>query len=146
MILGQFISRVIIRKVAVHRRAGRNLVVDSFRRLSILEITKLTTDSGAYARTLRQFRNFMNASVKEEYQDDYRQFLKQASFNRRIERLIDTAKRPQDTQIAHPARPKPGDQVDALTIGEIKEIVGELTELFEVASFDTEYRYLIGSY
>ena len=39
-----------------------------------------------------------------------------------------------------------GDQVDVLTFGEIKEIVQELTNLFEVASFSTEYRYLIIAY
>lgn len=118
------------------------LVADNFLQVAILQITKLTTDSGGDARTLRHFKNFMGTAIRDEFQADYRQVLKQAKFDPRIENLITKAKNLRDKQIAHSV----GDQVDVLTFGEIKEIVQELTNLFEVASFSTEYRYLIIAY
>ena len=120
-----------------------HLVVDNFLQVSVLQITKLITDSNGHTRTLRQFKNFMDTAVKDEYLTDYRKVLKQAKFNPRIERLIDKAKKLRDKEIAHS---EPGEEVDALTFGEIKDIVREMTKLFEVASFSTEYRYLIIAY
>ncbi len=121
-------------------------VLHNFMQMAVLQITKLMTDSGGDAGTLRQFKNFMGSAVKDEYQADYREVLKKAKFKPRIESLIKTAKHLRDRQIAHAVAPKPGDQACALTFDEIKEIVRELTNLFEVASFSTEYRYLIMSY
>ncbi|MGO8898593.1 MAG: hypothetical protein ACLQU5_09625 [Isosphaeraceae bacterium] len=118
------------------------LVADNFLQVAILQITKLTTDSGGDAHTLRHFKNFMGTAIRDEFQADYRQVLNQAKFNPRIENLITKAKYLRDKHIAHSV----GDQVDVLTFSEIKEIVQELTSLFEVASFSTEYRYLILAY
>jgi AbiU2 len=116
----------------------------NFLQVAILQITKLTTDSGGDARTLRHFRNFMGTAVKDEYQADYRELLKKAKFRPRIEELIGKAKDLRDKHIAHSVTPVV--QVDALTFGEIREIVQELTRLFEVASFSMEYRYLTIAY
>ena len=118
------------------------MVLDNVAQVAILQITKLTTDNGRDARTLRRFRTFIDAAVKDEIGADYRRVLKQAEFRSRIESLIKKAKDLRDKQIAHSV----SDQVDAITFAEIKEIVRELTKLFEVASFDAEYRYLIFSY
>lgn len=118
------------------------MVVDNLAQVAILKITKLTTDNGRDARTLRQFKNFMDRSVKDEYRADYRQLLAEVRFKPRIETLIAKAKDLRDLQIAHSV----SDQVDAITFAEIREIVRELTRLFEAASFDTEYRYLTFSY
>jgi len=118
------------------------LVADNFIQMAILQITKLTTDSGGDARTLRQFKNFMDAAVKDEYLADYRKLMKKAKFNPRIEKLIAKAKDLRDKHIAHSV----GERVDVLTFSEIKEITRELTNLYEVASFSTEYRYLILAY
>jgi hypothetical protein len=118
------------------------LVADNFIQMAILQITKLTTDSGGDAHTLRQFKNFMDTAVKDEYLDDYRKLLKKAKFNPRIERLITKAKDLRDKHIAHSV----AERVDVLTFSEVKEIMRELTNLFEVASFSTEYRYLILAY
>ena len=121
-------------------------VLHNFMQMAVLQITKLTTDSGGDAGTLRQFKNFMDSAVKDEYQADYREVLKKAKFKPRIESLIKTAKYLRDREIADAVAPNRGDQACALTFDEIKEIVRELTNLFEVASFSTEYRYLIMSY
>jgi hypothetical protein len=117
-------------------------VLHNFLQMAVLQITKLTTDLGGDARTL----NFMDSAVKDEYQADYREVLKKAKFKPRIESLIKMAKHLRDRQIAHAVAPNPGDQAHALTFDEIKEIVRELSNLFEVASFSTEYRYLIMAY
>jgi hypothetical protein len=118
------------------------MVLDNLAQVAILQITKLTTDNGRDARTLRQFKNFMARSVKDEHRADYHQLLAEVRFKPRIETLIGKAKDLRDLQIAHSV----SDQVDAITFGEITEIVLELTRLFEAASFGTEYRYLIFSY
>jgi AbiU2 len=122
------------------------LVADNFLQMAVLQVTKLTTDSGGDAHTLRHFKNFMSSAVKDEYQADYREVLKKAKFKPRVESLIQKAKRLRDTQIAHSVAPVPGDPIDVLAFSEIKEIVTELTNLFEVASFSIEYRYLIIAY
>ena len=122
------------------------IAIHNFLQVSVLQITKLTTDSGGDARTLKQFKNFMHAAVKEEYRADYRKLLKEAKFKPRIDELIGKAKNLRDKQIAHSVAPAPGDRLDPLTFEEIKQIVTELTKLFEVASFNTEYRYLSISY
>lgn len=117
-------------------------VLDNFAEVAILQITKLTTDNGRDARTLRRFRTFMDSAVRDEYRSDYRKVLKEAKFKPRIDALVDKAKDLRNNQIAHSV----SDQVDAITFDEMKEIIREATNLFEVASFDTEYRYLIFSY
>lgn len=122
------------------------IAIHNFLQVSVLQITKLTTDSGGDARTLKQFKNLMSSAVKEEYLADYRKLLKKAKFKPRIDELIGKAKNLRDKQIAHSVTPGPGDRLDPLTFEEIKEIVTELTNLFEVASFNTEYRYLTVSY
>jgi hypothetical protein len=119
------------------------LVADNFLQMSILQITKLTTDNGMAARTLSKFNTFMNESVKPELLDDYRKEIKKAKVKPRTKGLVQKAKDLRDKFIAHS---EPGASVDVLTFGEIKEITQELTKLFEAASFDTEYRYLILSY
>ena len=118
------------------------MVLDNLAQVAVLQITKLTTDNGRDARTLKRFRTFMDSAIKDEYRSDYRKELKEPNFKPRVNGLIDKAKDLRDLQIAHAI----SDHVAAITFGEIKEIVGELTNLFEVASFDTEYRYLIFSY
>jgi hypothetical protein len=118
------------------------MVAGNFLQVAVLQITKLVTDSGIDARTLLQFKNFMDGAVKDEHRDGYRKVLKAAKFNPRIERLIDKAKNLRDTRIAHWVEPAPGAPVDALTFAEIKDIVREMTKLFDVAAFSTDYRYL----
>jgi hypothetical protein len=118
------------------------MVLDNLAQVAILQLTKLTTDNGPDARTIKKFKNFMDRAVKDEYRDDYRKLLGQARFEPRIDGLIDKAKGLRDMQIAHYVK----DEMEAITFDEIKEIIREVTNLFEVASFDTEYRYLIFSY
>jgi hypothetical protein len=122
------------------------MVARNFLQIAVLQITKLVTDSGLDARTLLQFRNFMDGTVKDEHRDGYRKVLKDAKFNPRIDRLIAKAKDLRDTQIAHWVEPAPGAPVDALTFAEIKDVVREMTNLFEVAAFSTDYRYLCMAY
>ena len=114
-------------------------VVHNFFQVSVLQITKLTTDSGGDAHTLSHFNTFMNSAVKDEYLRDYRDRLKESKVNPRIERLIATATRLRDKTIAHWV---PTDKMDTLTFDQIKDIVAELTKLFDVASFATECHYL----
>jgi hypothetical protein len=122
------------------------MVAGNFLQIAVLQITKLITDSGLDARTLPQFRKFIDRGVKDEHREDYRKVLKDVRFNPRIERLIAKAKHLRDTQIAHSGEPAPGTPVDALTFAEIKDIVREMTNLFEVAAFNTGYRYLCMAY
>jgi hypothetical protein len=118
------------------------MTLDNLAQVAILQITKLTTDNGRDARTLNKFRNVMDRSVKDDYRADYRKLLGGVRFKPRIDALIDKAKDLRDLQIAHSV----SEEVDAITFAEIKEIVHELTKLFEVASFDMEYWYLIFCY
>ena len=119
-------------------------VANNFMQVAILQITKLTTDNGRDARTLNRFRTFMNSAVKDEYANDYRVVLKNARFTSRTRETIKKAKHLRDTQIAHSV--ESSEPFDSLTFGEITDIAGELTKLFEVASFGTEYRYLTFAY
>jgi hypothetical protein len=119
-------------------------VARNFLQLSLLQIAKLTSDAGKDARTLRKFKNFMASAVKDEVQAEYRELLREAKWDARTENLLAVAKRLRDTTIAHSI--PPNGQMDGITFDEIKKIVRELTNLFEVASFGTEYRYLIPSY
>jgi AbiU2 len=112
----------------------------------ILQITKLTTDSGKDLRTLRKFRNLMVGAVKEEYQEDYKKALREVKFKKRTEELIKKAKDLRDTQIAHAVVPPPGSPMVSLSFNEVKEIAQELTKLFDAAAFSTEYRYLSIAY
>jgi hypothetical protein len=118
------------------------MVLDNLAQVAILQITKLTTDNVRDARTLDRFKTFMEASVKDEFEADYKRAMKEAKFKPRIRGLMKKAKDLRDLQIAHSI----SDHADAITFDEIKEIVREMTRLFEVASFETEYRYLIFSY
>jgi hypothetical protein len=118
------------------------LVVDSLLQLSVLQITKLMTDSGRDARKITGFNAFMNRAVKDEFLPDYRKELRKVGFTRRFHALVNKAKDLRDKHIAHSA----GETVAGLSFEEIKEIVQELTKLFNAASFETEYRYLILAY
>jgi hypothetical protein len=118
------------------------MTLDNLAQVTILQITKLTTDNGKSAHTLGRFKTFMETAVKDEMQADYRRAMKEARFKPRIRGLIEKAKNLRDLQIAHSV----SDYVDAITFTEITEILAEMTKLFEVASFDAEYRYLIFSY
>ncbi|MHB1559669.1 MAG: hypothetical protein ACYC61_19650 [Isosphaeraceae bacterium] len=121
-------------------------VADNFLQVSILDITKLTTDSGGDAHTLRQFNTFMNGAVRDEYLDEYRNVLREARFTPRTNDLIDRAKALRDRQIAHSIAPRRGERPVHLSFGEIREIAQELTKLFEIAAFDAEYHYLTVAY
>jgi len=123
-----------------------HFVVDNFLQVSILQITKMTTDSGGDAHTLRHFNTFMNSAVKEEHQEEYRKVLKEARFTARTNQLIDKARKLRDKQIAHWIPPSPGEPSIRLSFNEIKEIAQELTKLFDIVSFGTEYHYLTVAY
>ena len=114
--------------------------------MSILQITKMTTDAGGDAHTLRHFNRFIKDAVKEEYQEDYRKVLKEVRFTARTNQLIDKARKLRDKKIAHSIPPSPGEPSVVLTFNEIKEITKELTNLFDAASFDAEYHYLSTGY
>lgn len=114
--------------------------------MSILQITKMTTDSGGDAHTLRHFNTFMKDAVKEEYQEGYRNVLKEVRFTARTNQLIEKARKLRDKKIAHSIQPIPGEASVVLTFNEIKEITKELTNLFGAASFDAEYHYLSTAY
>ncbi len=122
-------------------------VVHNFMQAAVLGITRMATDSGGDCRTLRQFKNFMAHAVKNEFSDEYRQQIKRAQFDDRTTELLAKAKTIRDTQIAHTVVSRAEvTRQDVLTLGELKTLRDELTKLFEVASFETEYRYLLMSY
>ncbi|MDR3618264.1 MAG: hypothetical protein P4L85_02865 [Paludisphaera borealis] len=143
-----FVQRILDFPLDIFTAPGEDyflgFVVQNFLQISVLQITKLATDTGGKARTLKRFKNFMGTSVKEEHQADYRRLLKQAGFSPRVDALIKTAKLLRDKHIAHSEEFE--EDIGPLTFAEIKEIIRELTSLFEVASFSTEYRYLMIPY
>jgi hypothetical protein len=118
------------------------LVIDNFLQMSVLQITKLMTDGGHSARKITKFRTFMDSAVRDEFKADYRKALAEVRFKPRFHTLVGKAKDLRDKHIAHSA----GEPVAGLSFEEIKEITQELTNLFNAASFDTEYRYLLLAY
>ncbi|WP_165251997.1 transposase [Paludisphaera soli] len=117
-------------------------VVDNFSQVAILQIAKLATDSGSDVRTLPRFKNFMGTSVRDEYREDYQALLRNAKFDSRIKELFKKAKDQRDKRIAHSI----DEPVEPLKFSELFELTDELTRLYNVASFDTEFMFLFPTY
>lgn len=117
-------------------------VLANFSQMAILQITRLVSDSGGDVKTLRKFKNSMSSAVREELLLDYKQRLKQAKFDSRVEELLGKAKGLRDKQIAHSI---PGDP-SSLTFDELSELKVEVTKLFDVASFNIDYHFLFIAY
>lgn len=120
-------------------------VMQNFYQTTILEITKLATDSGSDATTLPKFKNFMAKSIKVEYQDEYRLLLGDVKFDATTKDLLRRAKLLRDTQIAHSLNSSP-ESIIPLSFAEIKTLFDGLARLFEVASFSSQYGYHFASY
>jgi hypothetical protein len=85
-------------------------------------------------------------SPGDEYLNEYRKVLKEARTTARTKAMIRRARDLRDRQIAHSIVPSPGEPLVHLSFNEIKEIAQELTKLFDIASFQTEYHYMTMAY
>jgi hypothetical protein len=119
------------------------MVLDNVAQVAILQITKLTTDNGRDAHTLGRFKTFMDSAVKAELQADYRQVLKEAKFKPRIRELIDKPRCSASRRLPIRWHQSPASRWLSSRLARSKRSSRELTKLFELASFDTEYRYLL---
>ena len=84
-------------------------------------------------------------AVREEYEKDYRSLLKKVYFDKRqAEQLIASAKKLRDQQMATAMDAAP--EAVTLTYSDVCGVTHEMTRLFEAATFDVGYRYLIPAY
>jgi hypothetical protein len=116
-----------------------SITYESCGSLSILEIVKLARDSDE-KRTLRRLNSFMMGAIRPEYLEAYKDRMRDADYTKKVNKLLDHAQSIRTKVIAH-SLPLISD-IAPLWLSDTKEMVEEITKLFETASFSTTYHYL----
>jgi hypothetical protein len=116
-----------------------SITYESYGLLAILEIVKLARDSGG-KRTLNRLTSFMMKAIRSEYLHAYKDRMRNADFTKKINKLLDHAQSIRTNVIAH-SLPLTSD-IAPLWLSDTNEMMGEITKLFETASFSTTYHYL----
>ncbi len=113
-------------------------VRDNFFETSVLAITRLITDGGGNGHyTLPQLKGQVKRAIRPEFELEFRENLKAASFDKRAAILQGKAKELRNKYIAHiDAKVVFGDdeQTD-MTLGELKEIRDGINKLYDALSF-----------
>lgn len=128
-------------------------VVVNFFDICLLTITKLIKDQGEDIYTLDKHKtNLLTKYLKPEYQDAYKERLREGKFDAYTKQLLDKAVNLRDKRIAHFLQdyreqfsqkiPDP----EQLSFSELKKLCDELNRLFHICSLNAHYSMLDVSY
>ena len=126
--------------------------VNNALQVSILLITKLTTDQGRDIRTLTRFKNKVLGMVKPEYTKAFQKRLKMMKFDQKTQDLLEKVSRLRDTRIAHFTNTffqeynDPTMKQESVVFSEILALRDELNTLFHALSFGIKHGTLPASY
>ncbi len=114
-------------------------------RSAILTITKLVVDQGDPYTLLKLKNDIQNTWIKDEYKPELRQLLRQAKFDKEVERILKQIREFRHSRLAHLDRDyifAPTKEFNLGAIGvnmeDLKQVAGAIDRLFQTLSFGVD--------
>lgn len=119
-------------------------VVDNFLTTSLLTITKVATDNGSDLYTIRGFRNRIRELVRPEYQEGFREVLRQSRFDQNIKNILAKAHDLRNGRIAHATQALAFHipEQDRIDFAELVLLKDALNAQLNALSFNTDHLML----
>lgn len=119
-------------------------VFDNFFYASLLIITRITTDQKGDFFTLPRFKNHIRKVIKNEYQKQFNERLKQARFDKNSRDLLDKIRELRNIQVVHVKEDFALGQrlPPRIVFGNLKTIRDDLNDLLDALSFNVEHLML----
>ncbi len=118
-----------------------SMVISNFFEISVLTITRLTTDAAGNPYTLLRFKNSIRTYIKPEYLDEFSQLLRTKRFDAGVNALLERARTLRNESIAH-IKKEAIEQPEHLNISELESLRDALNDLLDSISFDVTHLML----
>jgi hypothetical protein len=117
------------------------MVFENFFYASLLIVTRITTDQKGDLFTLPRFRNHIRAVIKNEYQQQFNERLKQTKFDKNSRELLDKIRELRNIRVVHVKEDIAIRQKlpPNIAYSNLKTIRGNLNDLLGALSFNVEH-------
>lgn len=114
--------------------------MENFLNSCLLVITKLTTDQGDDLYTIPRFKNRILQLLQPQYQEEYRQILRQARFDQITRELLEKSRKVRNGRIAHATLAMAYNiaETDRINYTELVHLRDELNSQLKLMSFNTD--------
>ena len=128
----------------IEQRTFFSMVFQNFFYASLLTITRVAADQGGDLFTLPRFKNRIRQSVKPEYHNLLDDRLRQAKFDKRIQKLLEKAKEYRTQRVAHVLEEVVlgNDKKTRVIYSDLKELRDQLNDLLDALSFNVHHMML----
>lgn len=120
------------------------IVFENFFDVSLLIITRITTDQGSDVFTLPRFKNRIRQCIRDERQASFDARLRDTRFDRETKLLLERAVKLRNERVAHVAEDIALGKADdtEVTFDEIRSLRDKLNLLLDTLSFNVEHMML----